>query len=108
MAVIDNLVMTEEAFATAIASFETRKTELQNAYLKISNEVRQLGTTYKGAAAEAFQSQFETLYNNLQTTEGSMDAIVSTLKQTKGIYEQYVSAVAKMTGNLDVGKPTVL
>ena len=103
MALIDNLLVTEEAFGTAIATFENKKTALENAYLKVSNEVRELSNSYKGEAANAFQSNFEQLYSNIKTTETSMQGVIDTLKSVQGIYEKYEESIKALISQLEEG-----
>lgn len=86
MAVIDNLKITKEEMKQAIQTFENKKMALENAYLKISNEVRTLDGTYHGEASEKFKAQFEALYKNLQQNETVMSNVISKLKQALNIY----------------------
>ena len=65
MAVIDNVKITKEEMEQAIQTFENKKMALENAYLKISNEVRTLDGTYHGEASEKFKAQFEALYKDV-------------------------------------------
>ena len=86
MAVIDNLKITKEEMEQAIQTFENKKMALENAYLKISNEVRTLDGTYHGEASEKFKAQFDALYKNLQQNETVMSNVISKLKQALNIY----------------------
>ena len=86
MAVIDNLKITKEEMEQAIQTFENKKMALENAYLKISNEVRTLDGTYHGEASEKFKAQFDALYKNLQQNEVVMSNVISKLKQALNIY----------------------
>ena len=86
MAVIDNLKITKEEMEQAIQTFENKKMALENAYLKISNEVRTLDGTYHGEASEKFKAQFDALYKNLQQNEVVMGNVISKLRQALNIY----------------------
>ena len=86
MAVVDNLKITKEEMKQAIQTFENKKMALENAYLKISNEVRTLDGTYHGEASEKFKAQFDALYKNLQQNETVMSNVISKLKQALNIY----------------------
>lgn len=79
--------VTAEALATAIQNYEARNQEFQNAYLKISNIVRQLSVNYKSEAATAFYNKFNDIYNNLSQTESRMEDATNKLKQVKEVYE---------------------
>lgn len=103
MAVIDNLKMSREAMQTAISNFETRKASLENAYLKISNEVRVLDGTYHGEASERFKSQFDQLYKNLQQNETVMSNVIANLKTALSTYEEFEQAAANLINNAEEG-----
>lgn len=79
--------VTAEALATAIQNYESRKQEFENAYLKISNVVRQLSVNYKSEAGTAFYSKFDEIYNNISQTGEQMENAINKLKQVKDIYE---------------------
>lgn len=99
MAVIDNLKITKEEMKQAIQTFENKKMALENAYLKISNEVRTLDGTYHGEASEKFKAQFEALYKNLQQNETVMSNVISKLKQALNIY---ITEEEKIKGLIEV------
>lgn len=103
MAVIDNLKMSREAMQTAISNFETRKASLENAYLKISNEVRVLDGTYHGEASEKFKSQFDQLYKNLQQNETVMGNVIANLKTALEIYEEQEQIATNLINNAEEG-----
>lgn len=103
MATIDNLKMSREAMQTAISNFETRKTGLENAYLKISNEVRVLDGTYHGEASEKFKSQFDQLYKNLQQNETVMSNVIANLKTALEIYEEQEQVATNLINNAEEG-----
>ena len=103
MAVIDNLKMSREAMQTAISNFETRKTSQENAYLKISNEVRVLDGTYHGEASEKFKSQFDQLYKNLQQNETVMGNVIANLKTALEIYEEQEQIATNLINNAEEG-----
>lgn len=79
--------VTAEALATAIQNYESRKQEFQNAYLKISNVVRELSVNYKSESATAFYAKFDEIYKNLSQTEVQMDNAIDKLKKVKEVYE---------------------
>ena len=103
MAVIDNLKVTQEEMQNAIQTIENKKMALENAYLKISNEVRTLDGTYHGEASEKFKAQFDALYKNLQQNEVVMGNVIANLKQALNIYTEEEEAARSMIEGLDVG-----
>ena len=84
--------VTAEAMAAAIQNFETRNSEFQNAYLRISNVVRELGVNYKSEAATVFYNKFNDLYSNLSKTENEMEAAIKELKDVKEVYDALTAA----------------
>ena len=68
---------TPEQFNAHANQFKSYFTNMQNAYLKISNEVRTLGGNWTGEAAMTFQSQFDSMYKVLETTEKGMMQVVT-------------------------------
>lgn len=94
--------VTAEALATAIQNFEARKQEFQNAYLKISNIVRELSVNYKSEAATAFYGKFDSIYKNLSQTEVQMDSAINKLKQVKEVYEALAAMQEALVHALEV------
>ncbi len=103
MAVIDNLRMSQEALEEAISTFESKKTALENTYLKISNEVRELDGTWHGEASEKFKTQFEKLYQNLKQNETVMSNVISKLKQALNIYQEQEKVAQNLIDALQEG-----
>lgn len=104
MAVIDNLRMSTEAMREAIQTFENKKMGLENAYLKISNEVRTLDGTWHGEASEKFKSQFEKLYQNLQQNEAVMSNVISKLNSALDTYEEFEERAKTLLQNAEEGR----
>lgn len=103
MAVIDNLKLSKEAMETAISNFETRKAGLENAYLRISNEVRTLDGTWNGEASEKFKAQFETLYQNISQSEQVMTNIIESLRKALAEYTDIEAQASNAFSALDTG-----
>ena len=103
MAVIDNLRMSKAAMQEAIHTFEHKKMGLENMYLKISGEVRQLDATWHGEASEKFKSQFEEMYRNLKQNETVMSNVVSNLKTALSTYEAEEAAAEALISSLNEG-----
>lgn len=104
MAVIDNLRLSTEAMRTAINDFNNRKTALENAYLKISNEVRTLDGTWHGEASEKFKGQFDKLYQNLKQNETVMSNVISNLETALDLYEEFEDQAKTLIQNAAEGK----
>ena len=92
------------ALQDAITNFENKKAALENAYLKISNEVRNLDATWHGEASEKFKSQFDAMYKNLQQTEERMEGAITKLNKAVEIYEEVDEQVKTGAENLEEGK----
>ena len=83
-----------DALNQAINDYKTKKQTMQIAYLQISNTMRELSNTWKGASSTKFAEQFDQMYKNLQQTEVQMDSATNKLEQAKNAYEE-VEAQAK-------------
>ena len=103
MAVIDNLRMSKDAMQEAISNFETRKMALENTYLKISNQVRELDSTWHGEASEKFKAQFEDMYKNLKQNETVMSNVISNLKTALSTYEAEETSAEALINSLSEG-----
>lgn len=103
MAIIDNLRISEDALRTAISNYETKRTELENVCLKISNEVRVLDGTWHGEASEKFKSQFDDMYSKLKQSDTSMANIVSKLKQALDTYQKVETEIQNMINQAEEG-----
>ena len=91
------------AMRSAATKFKSCQQELENAYLTMSNAVRAVDSTWNGDASEAFKSQFDALYKNLEQTEAKVqDAIDETLKSA-GIYDDVEKNLQGVFNALDVG-----
>ncbi|MGN0802973.1 MAG: WXG100 family type VII secretion target [Candidatus Faecivicinus sp.] len=91
------------ALEEAITTFENKKVALENAYLKISNDVRELDTTWHGEASEKFKARFDELYKNLQVTEERMDGAIAKLRTAVQTYQEVEDENRAATEALDEG-----
>lgn len=103
MGTINNLILDKASMETAINTFENKKMALENSYLKISNEVRDLDGTWHGEASERFKAQFDALYDNLKQCETVMSNVVSNLKSALSVYEEQEKDQEKRFEGLDQG-----
>ena len=103
MAIIDNLKVSEEALQTAISNYETKRVELENTCLKISNEVRVLDGTWHGEASEKFKSQFDEMYNKLKQSDTTMANIVNNLKKALETYTNLEEQIKTIMMNAEEG-----
>lgn len=94
------------ALEDAIKTFETKKMAMENAYLKLSNDVRTLDGSWHGDASEKFKARFDELYKNLQVTEERMDGAIAKLRTAVEVYteveEQNKAATDALEGNTSV------
>lgn len=73
MATENTINASAEEFNAAINNLKTCQQEFETAYLRMSNSVRKMGAAWNGAASEAFENQFNTLYASLETSATSID-----------------------------------
>lgn len=99
----DVITVSEEEFRNAAQKYNTQKTQLQTAYLQMSNAVRQLDGSYNGDASEAFKAQFEQLYKNIEQTEAKVQDAVDELNKAAEIFGDTELKIQTAFQNLDVG-----
>ncbi len=92
-----------EALNSAIQNYKTKKDAMKMAYLQISNVIRELSTTWKGASSVKFTDQFDTLYKNLEKTEEQMDSATRKLEQARDLYQQTEESARSLLGNVEEG-----
>lgn len=100
----DNLVINKQYMEAAIATYETKRVELENICLKISNEVRVLDGNWHGEASERYKSQFEEMYNKLKQSDATMENIVTKLKKALETYTDVEGQVVVNFDNMSEGK----
>ena len=103
MASSEEIRVSIEALNGAIKDFESKRDSMENTYLKISNVIRELNTTWRGSSANKFSDQFDALYKNLSQTREQMDNAISKLEQARNIYQETEEAVKAMTEQLEAG-----
>lgn len=104
MANSEEIRVSIEALNSAIKDFQGKRDSMENSYLKISNVVRELNTTWRGSSANKFSDQFNELYKNLSQTREQMDNAISKLEQARNIYQETEEAVGVMTESLEEGE----
>ena len=91
------------AMRSAAVKFKSCQQEMENAYLTMSNAVRELDSTWNGEASEAFKNQFNDLCKNIEQTEAKVnDAVDETLKAAD-LYDEVEASLESTFGGLDVG-----
>lgn len=103
MADNDNLKLSTAEFQAAISRFESEHISMENSYLKISNAVRELDTTWNDPQSEQFKAKFNELYNNLKQCGTVMNNIVSKLKEAQNIVTGNEDQIAQMYNSADEG-----
>lgn len=99
----DIIKVSSEEMRAAVSSFKNCQTELENAYLTMSNAVRAVDTTWNGEASEAFKNQFDSLYKNIEQTEAKVQDAIDEVSKAAEIYDQAEKALESAFGGLDVG-----
>lgn len=97
------LKVSEEAFQAAITKFDSKKNALTLTCYKISDVVRTLDGSWNGAASEAFKSQFDSLFNNLKSTEQAMDNVITKLKTALNIVTEYEGQITQGFQSAEAG-----
>lgn len=85
------------------AKFKNCQQQLKNAYLTMSNAVREVDSIWNGEASETFKSQFDSMYKNLEQTEAKVKDAIDEVTKAAEIYEEVEKLVAQMAGALDIG-----
>lgn len=92
-----------EEMRSAVSTFNSCKTELQNAYLTMSNAVRTVDSSWNGDASEAFKAQFDAMYKNIEQTELKVQDAVDEITKAADIYEEAETSLEGAIGQLDTG-----
>lgn len=93
----------EEMRSTA-QNFKNCKQQMQIAYLEMSNAVRVVGNSWKGDASEEFQSQFDTLYKNLEQTEPQITSAIDDMVKAADLFYQTEVGLGKSFDSLEQGR----
>lgn len=99
----DVIHVSTDQLREAVNKYNTCKTQLQMAYLQMSNAVRTVDSSWNGDASEAFKNQFEQMYKNIEKTEAKVQDAVDELTKAAEIYDQIESTNQSTFANLDVG-----
>lgn len=99
----DVIKVSTDELRTAVDKYTAQKTQLQIAYLQMSNAIRQLDTTYNGDASEVLKSQFDQMYSNIEQTDAKVQDAITELIQTADIMQEVESGLQTAFGNLQVG-----
>ena len=104
MAIFNKLFVSNEALEEAISQYEAKKELMESTCQKMLNEVNDLMNTYKGEAANKFQSQFNDMYKNLQENTTEMENAISDLKKARETYGSFEAAIGKLIEAIEVFK----
>ena len=99
----DVLKVTPEELQSTANQFKTYQSNLQTAYLQMSDAVRSLDTTWNGEASEQFKTQFDAMYKNLSQTEAKMTDAIDELLKAHDIYQEAENAIKGQVDALDTG-----
>lgn len=92
-----------EALNQAINDYKAKKQSMQIAYLQISNTMRELSNSWKGASSQKFAEQFDQMYKNLQQTETQMDNATHKLEQARDAYEEVENQTKTLLNSVEEG-----
>lgn len=99
----DILQVTPEQLQQTAQQFKTYQSQLQTAYLKMSNTVRRIDAIWNGEASEQFKAQFDSMYKNLEQTEQKMQDGIDELLKAHDTYLTTEQAIQKTTQQLETG-----
>ena len=99
----DVLKVTPEELQNTANQFKSYQQSLQTAYLKMSDAVRNLDTTWNGEASEQFKTQFDNMYKNLSQTEQKMADAIDELLKAHDIYQEAENAIKGQVDALEEG-----
>ncbi len=99
----DILKVTPEELQATANQFKSYQSNLQTAYLTMSDAVRSLDTTWNGEASEQFKAQFDAMYKNLSQTEEKMNDAIEELLQAHDIYQEAEDAIKGQVDTLEEG-----
>ena len=99
----DVLKVTPEELQSTANQFKTYQSNLQTAYLQMSDAVRSLDTTWNGEASEQFKTQFDAMYKNLSQTEQKMGDAIDELLKAFDIYTEAENSIKSQVDALDEG-----
>ncbi|MBE5796760.1 MAG: WXG100 family type VII secretion target [Clostridiales bacterium] len=84
----DRINVSVEAFEQAVSQFHSCMSELQNSYLQMTSAVFTLDTTWNGEASEAFKNQYNELFNNLKTSDATIESAVKDIQMVVAGHEE--------------------
>ncbi len=99
----DVLKVTPEELQATANQFKTYQSNLQTAYLTMSDAVRSLDSSWNGEANEQFKAQFDAMYKNLSQTEEKMADAIDELLKAFDIYTEAEDAIKGQIDTLEEG-----
>lgn len=100
----DIIKVSPEEMRAAVSTFKSRQTELQTAYLNMSNAVRAVDATWNGEASESFKNQFNEMYKNIEQTETKVQDAIDEVSKAAAIFEETEKKLESTIGALDTGE----
>lgn len=92
----DRINASAEAFEQAVSQFNSCMSELQNSYLQMTSAVFTLDTTWNGEASEAFKNQYNELFNNLKTSDATIEAAIKDIQMVIAGHEEINAEIGAM------------
>ena len=99
----DIIHVSTDQLREAVAKYNTCKGQLQLAYASMAAEVFKVDNSWNGDASEAFKSQFNLMYKNIEQTEAKVQDAVDEMTKAAEIYDEIEQMNQSTFANLDVG-----
>ena len=99
----NKIVVNEGTMQNAINNYNNCMKAFENAYLQMSNAVRQADSTWHGQASETFKDKFNQMYNNISQTQNNVQEAVAELNRALETYAATEQRVVGMIDALNIG-----
>lgn len=105
MAGIDRINVSIDELNAAITKFNNCKQEMSAAYGQMATEVLALGSTWNGAASEAFINRFGELTTNIRTSDATIEQAVQGLQTAVEEYTKAEQEASQLLGSMTDASP---
>lgn len=99
----DKLLVDSAEVTQAAAQFKTYMGQMETAYLRMSDAVRTLDSTWNGEASEQFKTSFDNMYNNLKQSSDKMQDAVDEMTKAVEIFDEVENQIKAMAEGLETG-----
>lgn len=105
MAGIDRINVSIDELNAAISKFNSCKQEMAAAYGQMATEVLSLGSTWNGAASEAFINRFGELTTNIKTSDATIEQAVQGLQVAVDEYTRAEEEASNLLNSMTDASP---